>query len=93
MVFTRIKKDVLEILYAHNIWWHDFFFQDYDYERDEVNKILDLLKNSDDIIVLQGIRGIGKTVIIKQAIKNYLIMVLNLQIFYIFHWRTLYYLV
>ena len=72
MVFTRIKKDVLEILYAHNIWWHDFFFQDYDYERDEVNKILDLLKNSDDIIVLQGIRGIGKTVIIKQAIKKLL---------------------
>lgn len=72
MVFTRIKKDVLEILYAHNIWWHDFFFKDYDYERDEVNKILDLLKNSDDIIVLQGIRGIGKTVIIKQAIKKLL---------------------
>jgi uncharacterized protein len=64
-------ENISELLYRYNPWWEMDYELQVIYER----KILDLIKNkldSRDIIILTGLRRVGKTTVFKVLIKRLL---------------------
>lgn len=64
-------ENISELLYRYNPWWETDYKLQGIYERNVVDLILNKL-NSRDIIILTGLRRVGKTTVFKLLIKRLL---------------------
>ena len=67
-LYDRLKMEA--ILYKSNPWWEDDFSFD-DYEREHYLTQLQNVLDNPDIIFLTGLRGVGKSSLMKNFIHRY----------------------